>query len=115
MTTLDPAALDYILADLDLAGELEAAALCATDPDARHDDESVLAGRELLEVALPDVRFSTFGGFASPRQLAIVRSVVGEDWPIHEVGPDRVYVPELRAALRRWASAEQRRAVVLAS
>lgn len=115
VTALDSVALDRIQADLDLCEDIQAAALCATDPDVRPDDESRVAGRELMEMLLPDVQFSTFGGFASADQLAAARAVVGEDWPIHEVAPGRVRVPELRAALRRWASAEHRRVVVLAS
>lgn len=115
MTAFDSATLDRIQADLDLCQDLHAAAMCATDPEVRRDDESRVAGWELLEQLLPDVPRSTYGGWASADQLAAARAVVGEDWPIWHVAPDRVYVPELRAALRRWASAEHRRAVVLAS
>lgn len=115
MTAIDAAALDSIQADLDLCQDLHAAAMCATDPDARPDEESRVAGRELIEQLLPDVPRSTFGGYATPTQLAAVRAVIGEEWPVREVAPERVCVPELRAALRRWASAEHRRPVVLAS
>lgn len=112
MTELSPAGMDRLLAVLELAQGVEAAALCAMDPDALHGDESVLAGRDLLEALLPDVPGSAFGGYATEEQLTVVRSVVG-DYPMHEVAPDRVYMPELRAVLRRWASAEHRRAQVL--
>lgn len=109
------AALDRIAADLQLCEDLQAAALCATDPDGRPEDEHRVAGRELMEQLLPDVNGSVFGGFASADQLAAVVAIVGPGWPLFELAPGRVYVPELRAALRRWASAGHRRAVVLAS
>lgn len=115
MTGLDAAALDRLAADLDLCQDLHAAAMCATDPDVRPEEESRSAGWDLLLQLLPDVPRSTYGGWASADQLAAVRAIVGDDWPIWHIAPNRVYVPELRATLRRWASAEHRRAVVLAS
>lgn len=109
---LDGAALDRLQADLDLANALENVALMATVPSGSPEVQRL--ARAALDALLPDVPGSMFGGFATPAQLAAARAVVA-GFPMPTVGPDLVEVPVLRAVLRQWASAEWRRAQVLAA